>query len=200
MHEEGKMRVDFVVSRRKTSRFVISVVVCVALAVSMIAVCADPSFAASKMKVTSSGIKGGNIASEYCYTNASGNPVTKSMPLKIENAPSTAKYYAVYMYDTASVAKGFVHWTAANYKSTTFSADASKKKAKSMVQGKNDFGFNGYGAPTPPPGTGTHTYVIEVYALKDKVNLKNGFSYSAFKTAIKGKVVAKASIKGKCKP
>jgi Raf kinase inhibitor-like YbhB/YbcL family protein len=154
--------------------------------------------ASKKMTVTSAGIKGGWIDSAYCYRDAKGNAKTKSMPLSVKNAPKDTKYFAVYMYDKS--ADDFVHWLAANYKSKDFPANASKNKAKNMVQGKNDFGKVGYGAPTPPSGTGTHTYVIKVYALKSKASLSKGFSYGEFKDAIKGKVLATATINGKCKP
>ena len=73
--------------------------------------------------------------------------------------------------------------------------DASKKKSNLMVQGKNNFATIGYGGPTPPDKA--HKYIIKVYALKSKVNLSNGFSYSQFKKAINGKVLATATIKGR---
>jgi Raf kinase inhibitor-like YbhB/YbcL family protein len=67
--------------------------------------------------------------------------------------------------------------------------------ASDMAQGKNDFGKTGYGGPTPPDKP--HTYEITVYALGTKVKLSNGFSKRQFDAALKGVVLAKASIKGK---
>jgi len=148
---------------------------------------------ASKMKVTSSGIKDGKITEKYgMYGSQKENGIpTLSIPLKISKAPKKTKFYAVYMYDNTYP---WVHWTAANYKSKTFKEGASKKNAKSMVQGKNDFGTLGYGGPTPPDKT--HTYTIKVYALKSKVTLHNGFTYAQFKKATKGKVLSTTTIKG----
>jgi Raf kinase inhibitor-like YbhB/YbcL family protein len=187
------------ITNNKTGGRLIAVALAVALIFTVIAAyTTDAEAASKKMTVTSAGIKSGWIDSAYCYRDANGNAKTKSMPLSVKDAPKGTKYYAVYMYDKS--ANDFVHWTAANYKSKSFPADASKKKAKNMVQGTNDFGKVGYGAPTPPSGTGTHTYVIKVYALKGKVSLKKGFSYGEFKNAIKGKVLATATINGKCKP
>lgn len=148
----------------------------------------------AKMKVTSSGIKNGKIAEKYgmygSVKDKKGIPKV-SIPLTIKNAPKNTKYYAVYMYDNDVP---WVHWLAVNYKSNSFTEDASRKKSNSMVQGKNSFGTLGYGGPTPPDKT--HTYTIKVYALKSKVTLSNGFSQSQFNKAINGKILATATIKG----
>jgi Raf kinase inhibitor-like YbhB/YbcL family protein len=182
------------VTKSNTLRAVVAACVCAALVAASFAMPQPDSHAASKMKVTSAGIKGGWIDKQYCYKDSKGRIVTKSPPLKIKDAPKDTKYYAVYMYDTTV---DWVHWLAANYKSATMPANASKKKASAMVQGVTDFGTIGYGGPNPPDKT--HTYVIKVYALKSKVSLSKGFTYDQFKAAIKGKVLATASIKGKCK-
>jgi Raf kinase inhibitor-like YbhB/YbcL family protein len=63
-----------------------------------------------------------------------------------------------------------------------------------MVQGNNDFGKIGYGGPTPPDKP--HTYVITVYALDSLVNLENGFTKEEFEEAIKGHILAEASMEG----
>jgi len=148
-----------------------------------------------KMTVTSPGIKNGRIAPKYgmygSVKDKNGIP-RMSIPLTVKNAPKKTEYYAVYMYDNDVP---WVHWLAVNYKSKTFTEDASRKKANSMKQGKNDFRITGYGGPTPPDKT--HTYTIKVYALEKKLNLDNGFSHSQFNKAIKGKVLATSTIKGK---
>jgi Raf kinase inhibitor-like YbhB/YbcL family protein len=180
---------------RKVGRILVAVFVCAALVASSLALgSGDAHAAAKKMKVTSTGVKNGFIDAKYCYTNSKGDANTRSLPLKIENAPKGTKYYAVYMYDKTYP---WVHWLAANYKSKNIPENASKGKKSAMVQGKNDFGKIGYGGPTPPDKT--HTYVVKVYALKSKVNLKNGFTYAEFTKATKGKVLKTATLSGKCK-
>ncbi|MCL2115245.1 MAG: YbhB/YbcL family Raf kinase inhibitor-like protein [Methanobrevibacter sp.] len=171
---------------------VLSIILIIGLsAVPTVMAAEDPS----KMTVSSQGIKNGKIAEKYgmygSVKDKNGIPKV-SMPLAIKNAPKKTKYFAVYMYDNTVP---WVHWLGVNYKSKTFTEDASRKKASSMVQGKNSFGTRGYGGPTPPDKT--HTYTIKVYALKSKVSLSNGFSYSQFNKAIKGKTLATATIKGK---
>lgn len=156
----------------------------------------DVYAAKKKIKATSSGIADGIIDPQYGKygtVNKNGIP-TRSIPIKIKSKPKGTKYYAIYMYDPD--ADNFVHWMAVNIKAKnmTIKANASKKNKPKMIQGKNDFGKNGYGGPTPPK---THKYVIKIYALKGKVKLKKGYSYSKFKKAIKGKVIASTKIKGK---
>lgn len=159
----------------------------------------DSTYAAKKkIKITSSGIKNGVIDKQYGMygkTNSSNIPYV-SIPIKITSTPKGTKYYAIYMYDPD--AGNFCHWTAVNIKakSKNIKANASKKNSPKMIQGLNDFGKTGYGGPTPPK---THTYVIKVYALKSKVNLKKGFTVSEFKAAIKGKTLGSTKIKGKYK-
>lgn len=157
----------------------------------------DSTYAAKKkIKASSSGIKDGVIDPKYgMYGNCKNGIPTVSIPVKIKSKPKKTKYYAIYMYDPD--ADNFCHWMAVNIKakSTNIKANASKKNKPKMIQGKNDFGTNGYGGPTPPDKT--HKYVIKVYALKSKVNLKKGFTVDEFKKAIKGKVLASTSIKGK---
>ena len=152
-----------------------------------------------KMSVSSSGIKNGVIADKYGMrgTMDAGGVPTVSLPLTVKNAPSATKCYAVYMRDPDSVPlAGFAwnHWMAANIKSGTIAENASVKSASQMVQGRNDFGTIGYGGPTPP--NAPHQYVMTVYALDQNVKLSKGFSYSQFQAAIKGHVLAEATIKG----
>ena len=159
----------------------------------------DDVYAAKKKKVkaVSSGIKKGIIDPKYGMygSNLKDGIPTLSIPVKIKSKPKGTKYYAIYMYDPD--AGNFCHWTAVNIKGKTknIKANASKKNKPKMIQGKNDFGTIGYGGPTPPDKT--HKYVIQVYALKSKVNLKKGYTAAEFKKTIKGKVIASTKIKGK---
>lgn len=149
---------------------------------------------------TSSGIKNGVIDEKYgMYGSQQSNGVpTLSIPLTIKNAPSGTVCYAVFMDDPDAkplCGYNWVHWIAANITTANIPENASIDKKADMVQGKNDFGTTGYGGPTPPDKT--HTYVITVYALKSTVDLKDGFSKTQFTNAIKGKVLATATIKAK---
>ncbi len=62
---------------------------------------------------------------------------------------------------------------------------------------ENSFGDVGYSGPQPPGGTGDHPYVCMVYGLSvDKLGLSAETSLSAFKKALKGKILAEAATTG----
>ena len=88
-----------------------------------------------------------------------------------------------------------MHWLATNLPvAEEIPQNSSIDLAGQMVQGKNDFGFIGYGGPTPP--SGTHTYVLTVYALSEPLVLKDGFKWKAFQKALDGKILAQADVTG----
>jgi Raf kinase inhibitor-like YbhB/YbcL family protein len=64
-----------------------------------------------------------------------------------------------------------------------------------MLQGRNDFGRIGYGGPCPPPGK-PHRYVFTIHALDTPLTLAAGCSKSDLLSAMKGHVLAAASMHG----
>jgi Raf kinase inhibitor-like YbhB/YbcL family protein len=147
------------------------------------------------MSVSSGGITGGVIGGEYGKRGKQkkGGIPTLSLPITIKDAPDKTVCRAISMIDPDSNPV-WTHWLAVNLHAEELPENASVDMAKDMAQGKNDFGFIGYGGPTPP--NGRHTYVITVYALDAEVNLPNGFSKKQFADAIEGHVLAKAEVKG----
>ena len=152
------------------------------------------SAATKRMSITSSAIKDGVIGDQYGKrgNQKKGSTPTLSLPLSVVDAPDGAVCFAVQMTDLDVT---WVHWLAVNIETADLPENASISLASSMVQGKNSFGALGYGGPTPPDKL--HTYLITVYALDAKVNLKNNFTQSQLKNAIKGHIMAEASIRGK---
>lgn len=146
------------------------------------------------MAVNSEAIVDGVLLDAYGKfgTQKKGFVPTLSLPLVIEN-PVANCVYAIAMIDPD--AGNFVHWIATNILTTNLPENASIDSKEDMIQGKNDFGKNGYGGPTPPDKT--HNYIITVYALKAPMTLKSGFSYKAFKAGLKNNVLASAEIKAK---
>jgi Raf kinase inhibitor-like YbhB/YbcL family protein len=156
------------------------------------------------MSVSSKGIVDGRIGQKYgaAGKTAGGVPVT-SLPLTVKKAPKGTTHYAVLMTDPDAKPIGgieFRHWMAVNISSGKIAANASVKSAKKMAQGLNDYGTVGYGGPNPPDKA--HRYVITVYALKDKVDLDNGFdlSISQFKKKLRRLTLAKKTIYGTYAP
>lgn len=150
--------------------------------------------AAGTFSVSSAGIVNGVLSDAY---GARGAQKTKgipslSFPLTFENIPTGTASLALSIIDPDG--GNWVHWLAANLPVADLAENASIDLASEMVQGKNDFGFVGYGGPTPP--SGTHTYVITVYALSETIPLKDGFSLKQFEENLIGKTLASASLTG----
>lgn len=62
------------------------------------------------------------------------------------------------------------------------------------IQGKNDFGKEGYGGPCPP--FGTHRYFFKVYALDKKLDLPRGSKLSEVKKAMENHILDQAQLIG----
>lgn len=151
--------------------------------------------AVGSMIVTSAGVKSGVLKDTYGMRGkqqSDGIP-TRSLPISIQNAPEKIVSYAVIMLDPDSkplCGYEWVHWLAANITIAEIEENASVDKANDMVQGKNDFGTTGYGGPTPPDKP--HTYIITIFALDKKLDLKNGFSEDELLKAMNGHILAEA--------
>ena len=61
------------------------------------------------------------------------------------------------------------------------------------VQGINDTGNNGYAGPAPPAGP-SHQYIITVYALKSKIDLKETATAALVGFYLNSAALARASI------
>lgn len=129
-----------------------------------------------------------------------------SFPFSIEKIPKNARYIAFTLIDHDAVPVcGFswIHWLVAEIPvigdtlsiSENFSKDSSAK-----IQGTNSFAsfFVGeddpqitqaYVGPTPPDKD--HDYTLTVYALSDKLNLKQGFYLNELYKAMDGKLIQK---------
>ncbi len=144
--------------------------------------------------LTSAGIVDGVIADDYgarASQTKAGIP-NRSFALAFANVPEGTVCIALTMIDPDG--GNWVHWLVANAPIEGLPENASVDLADSLLQGKNDFRFTGYGGPTPP--TGTHTYVLTAYALSEAPALENGFSLNELSQAIEGKVLATAVLNG----
>jgi len=160
----------------------------------MLAEC-DVEPASTEMMLSSTGIVKGVLGDEYGQkgTQKHKGVPTLSPPISILNLPEGTQALAIVMIDPDG--HDWVHWLAANVPvAEEIPQNSSIDMAKQMVQGRNSFGSNGYGGPTPP--SGTHTYVFTVYALSEPLTLEDGFKLKAFKQALEGKVLAQAEMTG----
>ena len=121
-----------------------------------------------------------------------------SPPITVENVSSKARSIAILMIDIDAPKGCFVHWVAWDIPANVsrIPENIPKKpvvnKPVHVVQGRNDFGYIGYGGPCPP--SGTHRYVINVYTLNCWLSLKPGSTANALINAMKGHVLQHAEV------
>ena len=116
-------------------------------------------------------------------------------------APPNAKTFALIADDPDAPGGVWVHWVLYNLpaKATALPEALSKMdtpiEIPGALQGKNDFGRNGYGGPCPPPGK-PHRYVFKLYALDAPLPLKAGARKSDVERAMEGHVLGSAQLIG----
>ncbi len=158
---------------------------------SAIFLAAIASFAAggARMKITSSAFQqAASIPSKFTCDGANISP-----PLQISDVPSEAKSLVLIVDDPDAPSGLFTHWIVWNISPQTSTvAEGSTPKG---VQGTNDFGKSGYGAPCPP--SGAHRYYFKIFALDRELDLPIGAQRSQFDAAIKGHVIAQGELMGR---
>ncbi len=137
-----------------------------------------------------------------------GNPVV-SFPLTVEDPPSGVKSYALVMidYDSTPVC-GFpwIHWIMCDLPAAAkhLPENASALGSFGITQGRNSSAsrfvgerdprvFCRYCGPMPPDKD--HEYTVTLYALDvPSLGLSEGFFLSDLRRAMKGHVIAEASV------
>jgi Raf kinase inhibitor-like YbhB/YbcL family protein len=159
-----------------------------AVAVLLAAIAAFAA-AGARMKITSSAFQqGGNIPRKFTCDGENMSP-----PLQITSAPAEAKSLALIADDPDAPGGLFTHWLVWNISPQTNSiAEGSAPKG---VQGTNDFGKSGYGAPCPP--SGMHRYYFRIFALDRELDLRSGAKRSQLDAAMKGHVIAQGELIGR---
>lgn len=143
---------------------------------------------------------GGQFTNRQLFNGFGYSGENVSPQLSWENVPAGTQAFAVTMYDKdAPTGSGFWHWVVFNIPADVheLKADAGNVAKKLMpagvVQSTTDFGAPGYGGAAPPPGAG-HEYLITVYALKSKVDLKENASAAMVGFYLSSVTIARASI------
>ena len=157
---------------------------------SAILLAAIDSFAGgARMKITSSAFQqAGNIPSKFSCDGPNASP-----PLQISDVPTEAKSVVLIVDDPDAPTGLFTHWAVWNISpQTSIIAEGSAPKG---VQGTNDFGKSGYGAPCPP--SGTHRYYFKVFALDRALDLPVGAKRHQLDAAMKGHVIAQGELMGR---
>lgn len=122
-------------------------------------------FVLSSPDITAGGMMHRKEANERC----GGRNVSPA--LEWRNPPAGTKSFALLMHDPdAPNANGFWHWIVYDIPADARSLPAGagdvyrKLMPAGVIQGRSDFGNEGYGGPCPPPGR-AHSYYFRLYAL-----------------------------------
>jgi len=117
-----------------------------------------------------------------------------SPPFTLADVPTEAASIALIMEDPDAPRGTFTHWLIWNIP-TNVSELTEDNLPPNAVEGKNDFGDNGYGGPRPP--SGTHRYYFHAYALDCQIDLPAGASRQDLEQAMEKHVLENASIMGR---
>jgi len=163
----------------------------ITVSISAVLLAAIASFAAggARMKITSSAFREGeSIPSKFTCDGGDTSP-----PLQIGDVSSGAKTLALIADDPDAPGGLFTHWLVWNIPPQTNSIEEGS--APKGLQGTNDFGKSGYGAPCPP--SGVHRYYFRVFALDRELDLRSGAKRSQLDAAMKGHVIAQGELIGR---
>jgi Raf kinase inhibitor-like YbhB/YbcL family protein len=125
-----------------------------------------------------------------------------SPQLTWKDPPAGTKSFAITVYDPdAPTGSGWWHWTVANIPAHTLTLPAgagnqnNAKLPTGAVQGRNDFGYAGFGGACPPEGDKPHPYHITVWALDaDKLPIDENASGALVGFMLNSHVLAKAQL------
>ena len=138
------------------------------------------------------------IPEEYTCEGESISP-----PLKWSSPPDGIQSLVLIADDPDAPTKTFAHWLLFNLPPDTTSlprdVDVEERFAAAEmtpVQGVNDFGDIGYGAPCPPAGDGPHHYSFRLYALDTTLDLGEGVTRRQLADAMDGHALSEANLIG----
>ncbi len=134
-----------------------------------------------------------SIPSQYTCDGRDVSP-----PLSWSDVPEGTTSFSLIVDDPDAPGRTWVHWVYVDLPSTVSSLPealpSDEKPRLGGTQGRNDFRRIGYGGPCPPGGT--HRYVFTLYALDRELGLRPGALKSDVVEAMRGHVVAEATLVG----
>ena len=125
-----------------------------------------------------------------------------SPQLSWKNPPAGTKSFAITVYDPdAPSGSGWWHWTVVNIPADVHfiaagaGAQTQAKLPAGAVQGRNDFGYSGFGGACPPAGAKPHRYQFTVWALSsDKLPIDSNASGALVGFMLNSNVIAKSEL------
>ncbi len=140
------------------------------------------------MKITTDFEHNGNIPSKYTCDGEDIAPV-----LHISNVPAGTKELVLIVDDPDCPIGTWVHWLLYNIPADTTVID-NNNLPQGVLEGYTDFKRLGWGGPCPP--NGVHRYFFKLYALNEKINLKEGAKKSEIENAMRDKIIEKTELIG----
>ena len=139
--------------------------------------------------------EGKRVPDKFTCSGADVSPA-----LSWDPAPKGTQEIVLIMDDPDAPVGTWTHWIVYGIapEKTSFPENVEKAAiAKSIgaLQGVTSFKRPGYGGPCPPPGP-THRYFFKLYALDKKTGLPAGATLTQVETAIKGRILAEATLMG----
>ncbi len=122
-----------------------------------------------------------------------------SPALRWSDVPEGTESFALIMDDPDAPFGVWVHWVVYDIPDDKESLEENMPKETLLTggirQGVNSFRRVGYNGPHPPKGT-SHRYVFTLYALSAKTGIGPAGTKEAVMDAVKGDVLAEASLTG----
>jgi Raf kinase inhibitor-like YbhB/YbcL family protein len=114
-----------------------------------------------------------------------------SPALEWSGVPEEAVELAVLCEDPDAPRGTFIHWVLAGLEPTAPGLVEGERPA-AAVEGRNDFGEEGYSGPQPPVGDPPHRYCFWVFAASAPLELTAGASAEDLRRALEGRELARA--------
>lgn len=122
-----------------------------------------------------------------------------SPSLEWSDFPDITESFVIICDDPDAPGKVWVHWVIYDIPKHVISLEEDipgiEVLENGAIQGKNDFGYIGYGGPCPP--SGTHRYYFKIYALDIKLQKKPGLRKNQILDLIEPHIIAEAELMGK---
>jgi Raf kinase inhibitor-like YbhB/YbcL family protein len=122
-----------------------------------------------------------------------------SPALAFQDAPAGTQAFALIMDDPDAPVGLWVHWVLYDLPGSEGGLAQNQPRSATLDsgarQGKNSWSRMGWNGPDPPPGK-PHRYFFKLYALSGPLGLEPGATAQKVEAAMKGKVLAEASLMG----
>jgi Raf kinase inhibitor-like YbhB/YbcL family protein len=156
----------------------------------------DKTAPSAMVLVSAAFIAGESIPARYSLYGENLTP-----DLTLDKVPEDTKGFALICRDPDAPSGTFYHWVLFNIPENVRGLPEGLGRDVSLptggTQGTNSFQRVGYDGPKPPRGT--HRYYFDLYALDAELALDQTATAGRLQEAMKGHVLAQASLMGKYK-